>query len=165
MTLTAELRPIARADAPRLRRFHSRLSTDTVYSRYHGFHPALGEAELRFLVGADGAEHVAWVACDGYGELLGVCRVIGSPDHPGEGEVAIVVADGAQGGGVGHKLLHRVLDDAERAGFRSVQALILDTNTQARRLFVSVAEERGIPWCAAVSGGVVDVDLQLQGPD
>jgi RimJ/RimL family protein N-acetyltransferase len=161
MTATATLRPIEPADAARLRRFHTRLSDQTVYRRYHGLHPTLEDGELTFLVSADGREHIAWVAVGDDGEFLGVCRLIGDPARRGEGEIAIVVADTAQHHGVGHDLLVRVLSEAARAGFRRVQALILAANTAARRLFVAVAEELGIPWLAAVSGGVVDLQLAL----
>ena len=156
------MRPIESADATRLERFHARLSEASVYRRYHGMHPVLREEELRFFTGADGREHIAWVACDAEGELQGVCRVIGSNDEPGTGEVAIVVADDAQHAGVGHDLLRRVLDEAAAAGFERVEALILASNTGARRLFLSVAEEKGIPWFATVADGELELQLDLR---
>jgi hypothetical protein len=70
--LTAELRPIEPGDRERLRRFHARLSDDTVYHRYHGPHAWLAEGELDFLCDADGRRHIAWVACD---EAAGFRRV------------------------------------------------------------------------------------------
>lgn len=161
-TATTTLRPICPADAARLRRFHAQLSDQTVYRRYHGVHPTLADRELAFLVGADGHDHVAWVATGDDGEILGVCRVIGDPEHRGEGEIAIVVADAAQHHGLGHDLLARVLHEAARVGFRRVQALMLATNMVARRLFLGVADERGIPWNLAVSDGVAELQLALR---
>jgi RimJ/RimL family protein N-acetyltransferase len=158
---TATLRPIEPADAERLRRFHTRLSDETVYRRYHGPHPTLADHELAFLCGADGRRHIARVAIDDDGEIAGVCRLIGDPAREGEGEIAIVVADAAQHHGVGHELLVRVLDEGARAGFRRLDALMLATNARARRLFLGVAEERGIPWDLAVSGGVAELHLSL----
>ncbi len=157
----AELRPIAPADADRLRRFHERLSPDTVYRRYHGPHPYLDEGEIRFFVGADHEHHLAWVACDEDGELLGVCRLIGEGEAPERGEIAIVVEDRAQGTGVGRALLDRVLADAAEHGFETVEALILATNRPARRLFASVAAEREIPTRTTVADGVAELLLDL----
>ena len=159
MLVTEELRPIAPDDAERLRRFHTRLSSETIYRRYHAPHPVLDERELEYLVSADGTHHLAWVACDGAGEIMAVCRLIESAPH--EGEIAIVVADDAQGHGLGHQLLARVLEEARRRGFRRLDALILATNMRARRLFMTVADELGIPWIVAVSDGVAELELRL----
>jgi RimJ/RimL family protein N-acetyltransferase len=161
MTQTATLRPIEPSDADRLRRFHERLSEDTVQRRYHGPHPHLSDREVAYLVGATGPRHIAWVACDDDGELLGECRIVALPDDPREGEIAIVVADRLQHHGIGHDLLRRVFAEASHAGFRRAQALILGTNRHARDLFVSVADEMGIPWFSAVSGGVIDLRFDL----
>jgi RimJ/RimL family protein N-acetyltransferase len=160
-TLTAQIRPIAPSDADRLRRFHARLSSETIYGRYHGVHPRLADSEVAFLVAADGRRHVAFVACDDDGELLGVCRLIGDGEEPDSGEIAVVVADSAQHHGLGHELVSRVLAQASRAGFRHVRALILATNHAARHLFVCVAEEDGVPFSTDISGGVVDLRLEL----
>lgn len=161
-TAAATMRPIEPSDTARLRRFHARLSDQTVYRRYHGPHPTLEDRELAFLVGADGRDHIAWVVVGDDGELLGVCRLIGDPARPDEGEIAIVVADAAQHHGLGHDLLARVLDEAARVGFRRVQALMLATNMTARRLFLGVADERGIAWNLAVSDGVAELQLALR---
>jgi GNAT superfamily N-acetyltransferase len=158
----ATIRPIGPVDAARLRRFHARLSDQTVYRRYHGPHPTLEDRELTFLTGADGRDHIAWVAVGEDGEILAVCRLIGDPARPGEGEIAIVVADAAQHHGVGHDLLARVLDEAPRVGFRRVQALVLATNMPARRLFPAVADELGIAWNLAVADGVAELQLALR---
>lgn len=161
MSSTIRLRPIEPGDAERLERFHERLSEDTIYRRYHGPHPRLREREIRFLVGAHGDGHIAWVACDASNEILGVCRVVGSPSHPGHGEVGIVVADEVQHVGIGRRLLTRVLIEARERGFDSVEALILGTNLHARDLFVSVAKELGIDCRASWDGGVLTLQLGL----
>ncbi len=158
----AGLRPIEPGDADRLRRFHERLSPETVYRRYHGPHPYLDEGEIRFFVGADHEHHLAWVACDEEGELLGVCRLIGDGDPAERGEVAIVVEDRAQGAGVGRALLDRVLADAADHGFETVEAMIVATNRAARGLFAAVTAEREIPTRAAMHDGVVELLLDLR---
>ena len=156
------LRPIAPDDAERLRRFHTRLSEGTIYGRYHGVHPWLADSEVTFLVGADGIRHIAYVAVDDDGELLGVCRLIGDQKRHDLGEIAVVVEDRAQHHGVGHDLVACVLDQAAKAGFREAQALILASNAAARRLFAAVADELGIPRASTVADGVVDLRLTLR---
>jgi RimJ/RimL family protein N-acetyltransferase len=152
---------IAPADAERLRRFHKRLSEDTVYLRYHGAHPRLADDEVGFFTGVDGHHHIARVARDADGELLGVCRFIEMPGDARTGEVAIVVADAAQGHGCGHELLRQVLIDARREGFDRAEADILAGNLRARGLFASVAAELGIPVTARRRGGEIVLDLNL----
>ena len=46
---TAHLRPIRPDDADRLRRFHSRLSQQTVYNRFFAYRPTLSDADVRAL--------------------------------------------------------------------------------------------------------------------
>jgi ribosomal protein S18 acetylase RimI-like enzyme len=158
------LRPLAPADGERLARFHPRLSEDTVYRRYHGLHPRLSERDLAYLVsGVDQHDHLAWVACDDEGEFLGVCRVIRAEPGGEDAEIAIVVADAAQGRGVGRALLERVMREARAAGIRMLDAVILATNTPALKLFMSTADRLAVPWLRTHSGGVVRLKLDLSG--
>lgn len=159
-----EMRPIEAADGARLRRFHSRLSARTIYLRYHAPHPDLREGELRFLVNPDPSKHVAWVACDEAGEIVGVCRVVAQDCLRSRGDIAIVVADDAQRTGVGRALLTRVLEEAARAGFGMVDALILRDNLPARELFVSTAGRLDLPHAMRHLQGVVDVVISLAPP-
>ncbi len=156
-----ELRPIEAGDAHRLARFHERLSDQTIYLRYHAPHPELRERELRFLVNPDPRNHLAWVACNEFGEILGVARLVAEDCLGASSDVAIVVADDAQGQGVGRALLTRLLEEAARAGLHMVDALILRDNRRARDLFTSTAERMGLPYGIEGIEGVVDVRISL----
>src|SRR5918997_6737599 len=95
----SSLRPITAHDKDRLTRFHSRLSAESRYRRYHGAKGALTRRELAYLTEIDQHDHVAVVAERGDGELGAVARVVSNGD--GTAEVAVVVADDCRGLGVG----------------------------------------------------------------
>ena len=129
------LRPITSSDKDRLTRFHSRLSDETRYRRYHGAKGALTRAELTYLTEIDQHDHVAVVADRGDGELGAVARVVSNGD--GTAEVAVVVADDCRGLGVGEDVVAEALERyaEHRAGDR-VLAHVQGDNRAAMRLFV-----------------------------
>jgi ribosomal protein S18 acetylase RimI-like enzyme len=161
MPTTATLRPIAPDDAERLRRFHARLSAETIYRRYHAPHPELRDAEIDFLVRVDGHTHVAVVACDEDGEIVGVCRVISEGPGTGRGEVAIVVADAAQHAGLGSRLLERTLREAAAQGIVTVDASVLAANSRALHLFHATAARLGLGVRETRASAVVEIQLDL----
>ena len=103
----ALLRDIGSSDKDRLTRFHSRLSAETRYRRYHGAKGELSRRELVYLTEIDGRRHVAIVAERGDGELAAVARVVSNGD--GTAEVAVVVADDCRGRGVGLRAVRAAL--------------------------------------------------------
>ena len=129
------LRPIGAEDKDRLARFHSRLSADTRYRRYHGAKGELTGRDLVYLTEIDGRDHVAVVAERGDGELGGVARVVSNGD--GTAEVAVVVADDCRGAGIGESVVAEALERyaANRAG-DDVLAHVQADNRAALRLFV-----------------------------
>ncbi|MBP1632938.1 MAG: putative acetyltransferase [Acidobacteria bacterium] len=82
------------------------------------------------------------VVAESDGALLGVafCRLFTSDDH-GHGyvddetpEVAVAVAEGYRGGGLGARLLNELAEAARRAGFLQL-SLSVDSGNPARRLY------------------------------
>ena len=131
----AFLRPIGAQDKDRLARFHSRLSEETRYRRYHGAKGALTRRELEYLTEVDGHDHVAVVAERPDGELGGVARVVSNGD--GTAEIAVVVADDCRGSGIGESVGVAALDRyAARRGEDDVLAHVQTDNRAALRLFV-----------------------------
>lgn len=130
------LRPISAEDKDRLRRFHSRLSDETRYRRYHGAKGALTRRELAYLTEIDQRSHVAVVAERPDGELGAVARVVSNGD--GTAEVAVVVADDCRGLGFGEsavaEALHRY--GAAHRTSEPVLAHVQSDNRPAMRLFV-----------------------------
>lgn len=131
------LRDIRPTDKPALVSFHARLSADTRYRRYHAMKGDLTRGDLRYLTEVDGHGHVALVAehPERPGELLGVARVVAYPDAPGEAELAIVVADDVQAGGVGAALVEGLLRRAADEGYEQVVAEVQADNHRALRFF------------------------------
>jgi ribosomal protein S18 acetylase RimI-like enzyme len=128
------LRPIGSEDKDRLTRFHSRLSIESRYRRYHGAKGALTRRELIYLTEIDGRDHVAVVAERGDGELGAVARVVSNGD--GTAEVAVVVADDCQGMGFGAKVVQAaVCRYAAHGTGDTVLANVQSDNVPAMRLF------------------------------
>jgi acetyltransferase len=123
------IRSIRPDDKDALVRFHARLSADSRYRRYHGVKGDLTPADLRFLTETDGVTHVARVAVDDEGEIDAVARVVG-------GEVAVVVADGRRGSGLGRTVAAAAIEAFRRhhpAG--PLTAYVQPDNGRALRLF------------------------------
>ena len=131
----AVLRGIASEDKDRLNRFHSRLSDETRYRRYHGAKGRLTRNELVYLTEIDGRDHVAVVAERHDGELAAVARVVSNGD--GTAEVAVVVADDCRGAGVGGGVVRAAVRRYLAHGSGdTVLALVQADNRAAMRLFV-----------------------------
>src|SRR3954471_6836301 len=96
------IRPIRPSDAPRLAAAHASLSAVSVRLRYLAPKPRLTAAELRYLTGIDGIDHVAFIADRAAhpSPAAAVARWVRSADDPEAAEPAVVVADDLQGQGL-----------------------------------------------------------------
>jgi GNAT superfamily N-acetyltransferase len=132
--VTLLLRPIDAEDKDLLTRFHSRLSAETRYRRYHGAKGALTGRELIYLTEIDQIDHVAVVAERGDGELAAVARVVSNGD--GTAEVAVVVADDCRGHGYGAGVVSSaVCRYAAHGSGETVLANVQSDNRKAMGLF------------------------------
>jgi acetyltransferase len=135
------IRPVRPEDEPLMARLHETLSAQTVYLRY--FHmEALSSrvAHERLLRKCfiDYDREMALVAeyvdtATGRQDLLGVGRLTRQRD-PQEGEVAVLVTDGAQHLGLGTELLRCLVEIARSEEYKRVVAQILPENTAMRGL-------------------------------
>ena len=134
---TAILRPIAAADAPLLRRFHSLLSEDTIRNRFLSAKPQLSRRDSRYLCDVDGQDHVGVVAVDRERPevILGVARWVRYPDQADRAEAAFVVSDRAQGTGLGSALAIALADLAVERGVDELTGSMLSGNLQSEGLF------------------------------
>ena len=131
----SSLRPIRAQDKDRLTRFHSRLSAESRYRRYHGAKGELTRRELAYLTEIDQRDHVAVVAECADGELGAVARVVSNGD--GTAEVAVVVADDCRGRGLGESAVAAALARyAEGRADAPVLAHVQADNRAAMRLFL-----------------------------
>jgi len=161
------LRPIRDDDGERLLRFHHSLSAETQYLRFFGAHPSLSEQEVAWFTHVDHRNREAIVA-ELDGELLGVARLdrlrTGGDEGEAdlsrlgtEAEVAFVVADRAQGQGLGHQLLDALAVRARQLG---VACFVADTLPHNRRM-LAVFRRSGLPMTRRFEDGVVRVTMAL----
>lgn len=132
-----EVRAIAADDDERLRRFHARLSSETVYLRFFTPHPELSTAEATHFTHVDHRCREAVVAVSG-DDIVGVARFDRLP-RSDDAETAVVVEDAWQGRGVGSALLRSLADRAVAVGVRRFVADVLARNGRMLRLLETVA--------------------------
>jgi acetyltransferase len=135
------IRPIRPEDEPLMVRFHKSLSAQTVYLRY--FHmeslsSRVAHERLMRKCFIDYDREMALVAeyvdaAAEQPEILAVGRLTRLRDRQ-EGEVAVLVADGAQHLGLGTELLRRLVEIAREEKFESIVAHTLPDNAGMRGL-------------------------------
>ena len=96
------------------------LSDATIQRRFLSPKPRFTAGELRYLTEVDGHDHVALVAIDDDGHLVGVGRFVRLED-PAEAEVAVVIADHLQGQGLGTRIGYELVDEAARPWHHALQ--------------------------------------------
>ncbi len=135
--MDVRIRPIRPEDKALLNWGLSRLSEATVQRRFLSPKPRFTDAELRYLTEVDGHDHVALVAIDEDGDLVGVGRFVRLED-PTEAEIAIVVADPLQGQGLGTRLGYALVEEAIRHGVERFTATMQGDNRPAHRLMAKL---------------------------
>ncbi len=113
----------------------AQLSQESIHARFLSPKPRLSSRELRYLTEVDGHDHVALLAFDDDGDLLGVARYIRDAADPTVAEVGIVVGDRLQGQGIGTRLGLLLADRARAAGIERFSAIMLPENRTALALF------------------------------
>ncbi len=113
--MDVRIRPIRPEDKALLKWGLAHLSPATIQRRFLTPKPRFTAAELRYLTEVDGHDHVALVAIDEDGDLLGVGRFVRLED-PAEAEIAIVIADPMQGQGLGTRIGYELVEEAVRHG-------------------------------------------------
>ena len=136
---TVTIRPIRPDDKQRLQDGLRRLSEDTIRRRFLSAKARFTSAELRYLTEVDGHDHIALVAADAGGDLVGVARAVRFRERPDTAEMAIVVGDELQGQGLGRELAQRLADAALAQGIRYFAATMLGENAPARHLVRTIA--------------------------
>ncbi len=129
---TVEVRPIDVGDVAALVEFHERLGFETVYRRFFGVHPHLGQEEARHFCTVDSVDRFALVALVGV-RLVGVARME-RIEPPTTAEVAFVVADELQHRGLGRILARRLAVAAAERGITEFVADTLSGNVPMLRL-------------------------------
>src|ERR687896_2136373 len=118
------VRTISPDDAPALQRLHSRLSEQSIRTRFFSSMKKLSDQQAKHFADVDGFNHYALVALDPekQEEIIAVVRFSreGSTD---KAEYAALVEDHWQGQGVGLGLTHQLIHEARDRGIRSLYGL------------------------------------------
>jgi RimJ/RimL family protein N-acetyltransferase len=136
--ITLSIRPIQPSDADALQSAFMQLSEQSRYFRFHSPLRQLPERLLYDLTHVDGIDHVALVAFEqtplpeAHG--VGVVRFVRNPAAPNTAEVAITLADEAQGHGVARRLLRALAVEATERGIETFTMSVLSDNRRVRRL-------------------------------
>ena len=155
----ALLRLIRPSDKALLAAGMRRLSSEGRYRRFHVPKHDLTRADLKYLTEVDQSTHVAIGAVrrGGRREGLGIARFVQLPGRPDTAEIAIAVADEAQGRGLGKGLLVRLADAARERGIRYFTCEVLATNQP----FLSMLHKLFPHQTRHYTGSVVTVDIRL----
>ncbi len=113
----------------------SRVSSETIYRRFHTPYPRVPEWLPEFLMDADGRGGRSLVAVVGE-EIVG--HAMCSRPEAGGAEVAIVVEDRWQSRGVGKQLLFELAEEAKRQGVEAFVCIFLVENRVVPTLVDSV---------------------------
>jgi GNAT superfamily N-acetyltransferase len=154
------MRPIVPSDAPGLQAFHRRLSEETVRRRYFSPHPLLSDEEARYFTDFDPNTRTAIIATVER-QIVAVGRYIRAPGGD-TAEVAFVVDDLYQGGGLGSRLLAMLAPIAWNQGIRFFVADTHSDNLAMLGVFYSsevVTVQRATP-----AHGVTHLVMKLVPP-
>ena len=133
----AILRPILTEDKASLIEFHSHLSEDTRFLRYHYTKGNLTDEDLRTFCDIDYRDTLALIAegaREGRTVILGVGRYSRLPKSD-SAEVAFVVRDSEQNKGIGSILLKHLAEFAWQAGIRTFCGEVLRHNAKMLTIF------------------------------
>ena len=152
---TAYVRPMTPDDADSLRRFHSRLSPESIYFRFFAPYPRLSRRDVEHFTHVDHDRRAALIAVLG-GEMVGVARYDRISDD--EAEVAFVIEDAHQGRGLGSVLLEHIAQAARDNGVRRFHADVLPQN----RRMLAVFRDAGYSPRQTYEDGVVQMSFDLE---
>jgi RimJ/RimL family protein N-acetyltransferase len=152
------VRPITPDDREAFLRNFEHLSAQTRYRRFLAPIKQLTNDEVTYFTEVNHRDHEALIALTPGGEIVGIARYIRfGPDSPGA-EVAVTVADGWQGRGVGTALLARLAERGLSEGVEAFQGICLAGNTDMQRLLreLGPGARKSHP-----EDGVVEIEARL----
>ena len=130
---TVQISPVHPDDAEAVRQLHERMSAQSLYLRFFGMSRRLA-ATIAERICLDPVIARQAVVARQAGTVVGVAHYE-KPDAAGVAEVAIVVADGIHGKGVGTLLVEYLASRARTAGVRAFRAEALAHNHAVLRMF------------------------------
>lgn len=151
------IRPVDPPDRPLLEDGFAQLSERSRYQRFFRVVERLSDEELDFFVNVDHDQHEAVGALTADGRGLAIGRYIRlSPESPAA-EVAVVVADEAQGRGLGRIIVEEL---AERARAHGIARFVAQTGV-SNRAFRRIMERIGPTRTLALEGSTIELETTL----
>jgi GNAT superfamily N-acetyltransferase len=150
------IRPVRPEDKPLFVEGWSRLSEDSVYTRFLQPRHPLSVDELAFFTEIDHVDHEAIGAIAGSAGV-GVARYVRSTERPHAADAAVTVVDEWQHRGLGGKLLRRLCARARENGIRVFTAHLLAGNDA----MLTLLERLGTVTFTRRDGPTIDVDVEL----
>jgi acetyl coenzyme A synthetase (ADP forming)-like protein len=152
---TVRLRPAQPTDEAAVRAMFSRLSPESLYSRFFRI-PKLPKLDVSGLLQADPDSAFTLVA-ESRGEACALAGYTRDPRRLDRAEVAFVTGDALQGRGVGTRMLEALADVARAHQIRQFDAYVLSDNDRMMRVFV----DSGFAIEQQLDAGVFHVVLDL----
>jgi RimJ/RimL family protein N-acetyltransferase len=155
------IRPIDPADADGLRVFYRSLSPRSRYARFLGAAAGISDATARRFAEVDHSASDGLVAVlqekgPRDGTIIGhLCL---EPDGVGSNELAMAIADGFRGHGIGTAMMRGAIESARDRGIRRLTATMFATNLPMRRLMLGTGLSASVD---DLDGGIESIELQL----
>lgn len=149
------LRPIEKSDVPLWLGFISRLSTHSLYLRFHYIPKGMTEEDALHYCTVDYKNSFAYVAEVGYGKdrkIIAITRYYRLPNKR-SAEVAFAIEDAYQNIGLGTKLIQGLADVARENDITVFEADVLGENRQMMIAF----KDYGFHITSSMEGGVYHV--------
>jgi 3-methyladenine DNA glycosylase AlkD/RimJ/RimL family protein N-acetyltransferase len=155
------IRPIRPDDADDLQITFQRLSTESIYLRFHSYKKELPDEEARYLASVDYSSRMAFVAiCKENDQdfVVGVARyAMLDTSHLDMAESAVVVADEYQGRGLGKLLLRRLVNYARAMGIHHMRGNLQIGNDR----MLDLVQRSGLPHQQRYVDGICEVTIDI----
>lgn len=164
---TVTLRPIRPEDEPQHRAFLERLDPEDIRLRVFYSRRSIEHSELARLTQIDYAREMAFIATralDGGGEeTLGTVRVVIDPDNR-DAEFGVIVRSDLKGGGLGRRLMRKMIGHLRGRGTQRLVGTVLRENTGMLELARALGFEEDHPPGATADHDLRAIALDLQAP-
>jgi acetyl coenzyme A synthetase (ADP forming)-like protein len=152
---TLHIRPIRPDDRPRLLDFYARLSPEALHARF--FDLCSPERAIEHSPTVVDYDREFGVIGEGGGGIVAVAHYFASKHDPVSAEVALAIADAAQGRGVGTKLLEMLAAAARSHGIERFEADVLADNRAMLDVFVCM----GFTIATEASDGTIHLSFPI----